>query len=1114
MIKYKYLRQVFVVLALAWSVALCAQWPSHQSVLAEGEWYKIGVTEDGVYGLDYATLSSWGIQPQQIDPSKIRLFGNVQGPLPESNAEARFDDLTEAAIWVTGSDDHSFDEGDQILFYGQGPVNMVWTVGGYYKYEHNPYTDTVYYYLNVDGNVDGLRIAEEACIATDEADPVVDLFLDYYVHESEELSPYASGRTWYGDLFTGQEGYKEFQVVLPGLVQDRGVRVESVALGRCNPAVYYNLKVNGETLVLSHLFDVYKEREYGKEHRVNKLAHPHSDTVTLRYDFDPYEGNPKVFIDYFVLNYWRGLRYQGTGLGFGVVPSQLAITPARVQVADAGPAVQCWNINNPIRPVKQLMEIQADGSFFGIDTSMVYKYHLFEMDQVRQVASYRPIPNQNLHALTDADLLIIAPRVFWRQAERLADFHTEHDGMSCVVADVAEVFNEFGTGTPDPTGLRDFIRMLYLRSEGRLQYVLLLGKGTHDYRCIKGINNNFVPTYENKTAPFREVQSMCSDDYFALMDENEGQDCSGYVDLGVGRIPITTPEQGDAVIEKILNYANPDVNHGLWKNIHLFMADNDSRMYPTYAEELASIIDTAWHAATAKKLYLDSYPVVSNASGTRVPMANQLLMDYLDKGVGVMSYTGHGGVKSLTSEWVLALSDIQSMTNFDRLPFVHTATCEFSKFDNPGVVSGGELMLMNPKGGAIAMLTTMRPTLAPNNQRMSRAVQSHLYEKDGGQSLRFGDIYKRSKADAEHYHADNIVYVLFGDPALRLACPSYQVVTEHVTGNELLQVTGYITDPDGVADSLFNGVLDVRLYDQPSKYTSLGLYDNPVQYSYYNDVLFDGKASVTDGRFEILIPIPSVVGLGNGRARLAYSAYDSIRKVEACGAYDRFRVSAPESVDDNEGPEIKLYWNTPEFVSGDTGASRGVLYADLFDEHGIYHYNVSIGRDIVLNSNIDGLDNMILNDRYEPALDDYRRGRIVMPLNELADGTYEFTLKAWDTWNNGSEATIVLHVEHSVLIAEVKNYPNPFADEVYFSFVDGELTEDLSVMVEVFDVMGRCVARVQEQTSAVHGVVPPIRWNGRNAAGGQLRPGLYLYKLSVTDATGKTKTLSHSMVKE
>lgn len=1109
MIPYKYIKYCVLLLGLALVGSTHAQWTSHRSVLADHDWYKIGVTEDGVYGIDYATLQSWGIQPQQIDPTKIRLFGNVQGPLPEANADERYDDLTEAAIWVTGADDHSFDEGDRILFYGQGPVNMVSVGDRYYSYERNPYTDTVFYYLCVNSEVDGLRVAEQGSVTTTDADPVVDRYLDYYYHESEELSPYASGRTWYGDLFTGQEGFKEFEVDLPYMLLNHNIRVESKVLGRCKPAVSYNLTVNGQSVVHSQPIDAYRDREYGNEHHTYKNINPDANHLTLRYDFDPFEGNPMLFVDYFVINYWHELRYVGHQQGFGVLPPQLLESPARVKVDAASQATVCWEVTNPIRPVVQTTESQADGFFFGIGDHAEHHYRLFDPDGVGQVASCRRIPNQNLHALNTAELVIITPKVFWQQAQTLAEFHAMNDAMDCVVADVAEIYNEFGTGVPDPTSVRDFIRMIHQRSLGALRYVLLLGKGTHDYRCIKGVDNNFVPIYENETTPYREVYSMCSDDYFGLMDDDEGQNCEGLVDLGVGRIPITTPEQGDAVIEKIRRYANPDINHGPWKNNHLVMADNDWKSYATYAEAIGEIIETQWPAATVKKLYLDAYPIVNTPSGTRIPMANQILMEHFEQGFGVMSYTGHGGVKSLSSEWVLALADIQSLTNCDKLPLIHTATCEFSKFDDPTVISGGELLLLNPNGGAIALLTTMRPTQAMKNQWMSKSFSRHLYEKEQQQSLRFGDIYRLAKSDPEFFNLDNIVYVLFGDPALRFGCPSYQVMTAQVQGAEVLTVTGYVATPDGAVDTQFNGVVDVRLYDQKSRYTTLGNYDIPISYSYYNDVLFDGKATVAQGRFTLEVPVPSTVSQGLGKARLSYSAYDSIRKIEACGTFDDLRVSAPDGVTDSQGPDIHLYWNTPDFENGDVVSANGQLCAELYDEHGIYHYNVSIGRDIVLNSNAAGLDNLILNDRYEPAVDDYQRGRLNLPVNDLADGRYEFTLKAWDTWNNVSEATIVLSVERNVLIAEVRNYPNPFTDEVWFSFLNGETTEPLEVTVEVFDVMGRCVAQLHEQTAAVSGVVPPIRWDGSG-----LRAGMYCYKLSITDASGKTKTIAHHMVKK
>ena len=1100
--RYRYLLIIGIVLVLLGRGQ--AQWASHRSVLADHEWYKIGVVEDGVYGLDYATLQSWGVDPREVNPAKIRLFGNVQGPLPEANAAERFDDLTETAIVVTGAEDGSFDEGDWVLFYGQGPVKISFSAIDNPSYERNPYSDTVYYFMCVDSDFDGLRIDEQASVVTDESAPVLDRFLDCHYHEIEEISPYASGRNWYGDLITGQEGYKEFQVEVPGLVMDRGVRVISKVLGRCKPATTYNLKVNDEFLVNAFRIDAYKEREYGKEHLVNKMAHPNSESFALRYEFNESQGNPMLFVDYFVLSYWRELRCYGPELAFPVVMSQLIDNPVRVSIEGAVNTMTCWEVTDPIHPVKQLMEPGRTGMSFGLEGAEERRFLLFQMDAVKQVASCRPIPNQNMHGMESAELLIITPRVFWPQAQAFSDYHTQYDGMNCVLADVAEVFNEFGTGTPDPTAIRDFIRMLYLRSGGALKYVLLLGKGTHDFRCIKGVDNNFIPTYQTSGQENIETMSLCTDDYFALMDEDEGDKCSGLVDLGVGRLPITTPEQGDEMLRKVMHYADSDATHGLWKNDHLLMADNDLYLYANNAETLDKVLDTAWNVVTTKKLYMDSYPVVSTPSGNRCPQVNQMLVDYFDHGVGVMSYTGHGGVKALASEWVFSLSDIQAMNNYDRMPFVMTATCEFSKFDDPSVVSGGELMMLNPSGGAAALLTTVRPSVASNNQKMSISFHEHLYDIVDGQHLRFGDLYRIVKSDPKYYTKSNILYVLFGDPVVRFSCPSNGVRTDAVEGSDLLSLTGCITEPGGDVDTSFNGVLDLRLYDQKTSYTSLGVYDKPINYSYHNDVLFEGKASVVNGCFEAYIPVPATVSQGTGKAKLVYSAYDSVRKVEAEGAFHDLMVQSPSEGVDTQGPEIVLSWDE----------TKRVLCADLSDEHGIYHYNVSIGRDIVMNSNVSYLNNVILNDRYEPAVDDYRRGRILLPLEDLPDGTYEFTLKAWDTWNNSSDATIVVLVDRDVLLAEVRSYPNPFSDEVFFSFIDGEQTQSLDVQLEVYDMMGRCVARLQEHTSSTSGVVPPIRWDGRGFGGIELKKGMYFYKMSITDAAGKTKSVALPMVKK
>ncbi|MCR5013648.1 MAG: type IX secretion system sortase PorU [Bacteroidales bacterium] len=1116
---------ILLALFLLVTMSLFAQWDKTESVLKDHTWYKIGVVENGIYALDQASLQAFGIDVQTLDPARVRLFGNAPGMLPEANAALRFDDLTEVAIQVEGAGDGSFDADDRILFYGHGPVNTTWDLLGSFGYERNSYTDTVYYFLCTDSDQTGLRITEVPAVNLPDTCMVIARYPDCFYHENEEISPYASGRRWYGDMITPQEGSIEFVFDIPDLIQSEVLRFKSRILGRCPSRFGYNMEVNDNILADHVSIAAYGNLKFGTEHEVDKMCYVDSDQVAVKYSINPTQDNPMLYIDYFAFTCWRKLKFRDAELAFSIVPMQYGFSSGKVLIEDADPTACCWDVTDPIHPYLQPLTQEGEDGVFGVKGAAVKRYHLFTPTATRHVASCYPVHNQNLHAITDAEMLVISPSCFWEQAETLAEYHRQEDHLDCLVVDINEIYNEFGTGTHDPTAMRDFIRMVYLRSEGRLRYVLLMGKGTHDYRDIKGFGNNYVPTYENTDKPWYEVGSICTDDYFAIMDVVEGEGCSGRVDIGMGRIPITTPEQGDDMIQKIKHYNDLSQCYGPWKTTHFFLADNDSRTYMSYCEDLERIIDTGLYGISTKKLYADSYPVVSTPSGTRIPKANEALLKAFDEGMGVLSYTGHGGVKGLMEELVITTSDILAMDNYDKLPFVHTATCEFSKFDNPNLVSAGEQMLLNPNGGAIAMLTTVRPTQAINNQMLSKALHKYVYEREDHQPMRFGDIVRLAKSDSKYYSKNNIGYFLFGDPALRLGSPRQWVSTLKINGqnaNEVqsisaatkMTVEGYITLLGTKIDTSFNGVVEVRLYDKKTKFSTLGLHFDPVDYSFYNDILFEGKATVSKGKFSIQIQVPYDVNYCAGNALLSYYAYDSIRGVDAADVYDKLKIvdADPATVLDSHGPDIHLYWNSPDFESGDVGSRHGVLCADLFDEQGIYHYNVSIGRDITLNSSVGEYDGIVLNDRYEPALDDYRKGRVQLAVNDLSNGSHTFKLKAWDTQDNVSEVEVVLVVEDGILLAEVHNTPNPFTEGTYFSFLHGDKTEPLSVTIEVFDMLGRRVSELRQETSSTAGVVPPIYWNGRSYNGQRLKAGVYVYRLSVTGPDGKTRAVSSRML--
>ena len=84
-----------------------------------------------------------------------------------------------------------------------------------------------------------------------------------------------------------------------------------------------------------------------------------------------------------------------------------------------------------------------------------------------------------------------------------------------------------------------------------------------------------------------------------------------------------------------------------------------------------------------------------------------------------------------------------------------TATCGLARFDDPEVDSAGEMMVRNPNGGAIAMLTTTRVVFSGSNQQLNRAFMRIALQDTGATPLRLGDIVKVTKNDPQVSNSSN-----------------------------------------------------------------------------------------------------------------------------------------------------------------------------------------------------------------------------------------------------------------------------------------------------------------------------------------------------------------------
>ena len=1108
---------------------------TYQSVLSEHVWHRLSVAKEGVYKLDYATLQAMGIDMNTLNPNQIRIFGNPSGALPEKNADQRPDDLSEMAIVVEGAEDGSFDEGDIVLFYGQEPTR--WKLldqnGKTYRRERNYFSDTTYYYLCVDSGIDGLRMGEKASLPVTEATTVISEFPDFVWHEEELFSPYFIGQNWLGESFTSDDAGLTIPFVLPNLVKNKSLLVKAQVFGRnVSNMMYYDAWVNDNHMAIHTSIDTSKEHYYCKPSFFERQIMLDSDTANFKLDLTP-DPQSTLYLDYVEIYGWRVLKRVGDIFPFRLMPSQFGERSA-VWVQNANPDYWLWEVTSPLQPILQNGVYSGGNLIFATDEKTEKRYIMFNPSAALAVERWKEIPNQNVHAIADADNLILTSPIFMEQAQELADYHAELDGVTSVVVDVNEIYNEFSTGTPDPTAIRDFVRMVYHRSEGRLKYLTLFGRASADYRNIMGYGQNYVPCYETFDAPHHEL-SFCTDDYFALMDDNEGTNSDGRVDIGVGRISVSTVTEAETMLHKIRHYNDLSGSHGDWKTDLLYFADDVETAYVDNSETYYRMMDTICPALTAKKLYCGAYPVVNTSNGTEIPGANSDLMSTLDKGVLAVLYTGHGGVKGLTGDNVFTNADITSLKNFDRMPFVYTATCEFTKYDNPLVVSAGELLFLNPNGGCVALFTACRPTYGPENLHQSKALIKVFTQRDAnGKPLRYGDIIRLSKNDLSNFTNQsnpmsnkNIRFVFLGDPVLRFQLPEEEIAVQRINGMtvddaetielhamSMVTIEGEVRNTNGDLDIGFNGTLWVKFYDKQSK-VKVKCKGNVVRNVYYHkDMLYHGQVSVTDGKFSVSFQVPKDIMVGTGMPRFSFYAYDSIRGIDAMGKFNSLTLGGidPQAVVDSQGPEINFYWNTPDFENGSSVERQGVLYADLYDDQGIYHYDYSLGRDIVMLSNLPAYNRLVLNDSFEPALDDFRRGRVAIPVADLEPGSYEFSLKVWDTQDNAAEANLWFVVDDYLFLSQVYNYPNPFSDETRITLTHVGEDGDFDVNIEIFDLMGRQVRNICQKVSSTAGVIEPIRWNGCDQYGNALRSGVYLYRLTFADEEGTSRTVCQRMI--
>ncbi len=1112
------------------------------SVLADGIWYKIGTTADGVYKLTYQNLIDLGL-PEPIKSSDLRLYGNGGAMLPEPNAGFRCDDLIENAVYISDNGDGYINPGDYILFYGQSTTLWAYDPASLtFIHTKNLYADTAYYFITLKPGI-AKRVTSYLNI-TAAADTSVDFFNDYQCHEIDSLNLLMTGKRWLGEVF-GQTTIHNFTCIFPNVDKTNPAQAGFMVWARCQQASAFQISLNSNSAADTLLpIDGNINADYANTGLISMNFVPNSDTFNIQITYNKPDDGAIAWLDYFDINVRRNLVYNGNQLLFRTLAT-IGLPVCQFNIQNSGNTFRVW-LPGMNGDVSEMNLTSASGiTSFKANTDSLIGFVAFDDNNILTPALIGSIANQNLHAISQADLIIVTHPAFISQANSIADFHRNNDNMQVVVVTTNQIYNEFSSGKQDVTAIRDFARMIYMRgandSINRLKYLLLLGDGSYDMKNRISPNSNYIPTWqtENSVLP---TSSYVSDDFYGMLDSIEGGDItSGKLDIGIGRLPVSSINDADAMVGKIIRYGtkkdflensyenNLISNYDSWRNQFCVIADDeDGNLHLNQAERLCSSLDSLTKSVNIHKIYLDAYQEIHTTTGDTYPDVNDAVNKEMSQGTLMINYIGHGGEYGLAAEGILTMGDIGKYNNYYNLPVFVTATCEFSRYDNPSLTSAGERILLKPNGGGIALFSTTRVAYASSNEIINKNLIRVSFAKNTNGIIRLGDIVKQSKNRCgSGVYMQN--FTLLGDPALSMAFPEYKVVTEHLkidtikaatdtlNNENVVEVSGYISDKSGNKQTWFNGSIYPCVYDKPAKCNTLA-NDPGLSYatSFYQQqsVLYRGNISVVNGEFTFSFFVPKDISFSDGYGKILYYAKNS--EFDAGGVTDSLLLknNGISTNPDILGPDILLYMGDRTFVPNGKTGPNPLFLAYLHDTSGINSCGLSLGHEITAVLDHENNATYYFDDNYIQDPDTYTSGKTSYQFSGLATGEHKITLKAWDLLDNSAEKElgfIVLDTEE-VNLGGIYNYPDPVTDYTWF-YIDHNLSNEMMfIKIMVYDITGKAVAEIDNTISSGEDKPVKVYWNACNANGEPLSKGFYTYTVSLSDKDGRIRQRSEKFV--
>ena len=626
------------------------------------------------------------------------------------------------------------------------------------------------------------------------------------------------------------------------------------------------------------------------------------------------------------------------------------------------------------------------------------------------------------------------------------------------MVDTEQIYHEYSGGKQDVTAIRDFIYRQYKNPNSTLKYVILLGDASIDYKGKSVVSteiekNSFVPTYQSMES-FRPLLSYSSDDYFGLLNPDEGDWIEGEqtnkktLQVAIGRIPAKNPSEAHFFVNKLIAFIESKKTNRFKPEVLAWVADDgDANIHIQDAEDFSNLMIQEANDVSIKKLYLDQFEQEMAGGMYTSKKAKDAVISLFNSEADFIHFIGHGSESGWTDEKILTNNDLVGLTNLQHLPFLLTATCQFGRFDDPNQLSGAEISLMSTKGGAIGLISTTRPVFQSSNYLFGQSFYKNLIDHRTQVKYRMGDLFKETKNNSQTGVINRNISFL-GDPTLELPWTGQSITIKTDT---IIPGSGKVLEGQLLTNvsTISNAQIRTNLYSPPIKKKTLGTKTNAYEYFTEGDLIWTSNIQMTGGGFSV-----SQKSVPNTKGPLTCKVIGQSNTGEKIIGFKSLPVLISNSaIIDSKPPSISVL--EPESNKFQTMNSSFELKIKIEDDNSLRWANdKNEFAELIVNDTL----KIKLLDYFIPDIGFPQKGIFLYPFKNLKSGNYTFKVNCWDGNYNQQKLIFEIKVINSdASRLEWVIFPNPMSNRMQLRAI-GQIPWDIyQYDLSVYNVIGQLV---------------------------------------------------------